>query len=185
MKSRAYVSGMQPSQNLARWALLLSAIGACTPASAQRPAMNDTTRDQNKKNVRTLYEECMNPGNWALLEQLIAPDYAGPQGEKGPNAFKSVIMGLKSAFPDIHYTVEDIVAEGDSVAIRWHWSGTHRAPFRGFAPTQKSFTNTGAAIFHLRDGKIVASTIETDRLGFLQQLGIVPPDTVLLTPPAR
>ena len=66
--------------------------------------------------------------------------------------------------------------------MRWHWTGTHKGPFRTFAPTGKTMTNTGTAIFQLRDGKIVAASLETDRLGFLQQMEIVPPDAVLLAP---
>jgi steroid delta-isomerase-like uncharacterized protein len=172
----------------AGWPFLLLALGtsACNqPSTTGNPAMLDTARNQNKKSVRMLFEEGMNTGNWDLLDRLISSEYVGAQGEKGPNGFKNVIQGLKNAFPDIHYTIDDVVAEDDNVAIRWHWSGTHKAPFRGFAASQKSFSNTGTAIFRLRDGKVVSSSIETDRLGFLQQLGVVPPDAVLLNPPAK
>ena len=84
------------------------------------------------------------------------------------------MVGLRAAFPDIHYTVDDVVAEGDQVAVRWHWTGTHRGAFRGFPPTDKAVTNTGAGIFRLSGGKIVTAVLETDRLGFLEQIGAVP-----------
>jgi predicted ester cyclase len=91
---------------------------------------------------------------------------------------------LHTAFPDLTYVIDDILGEGDAVAVRWHWTGTHRGPFRGVAPTERSLTNTGAAIFHIRDGKIVAAALETDRLGFLQSIGVVQPNEVLFKPAA-
>ena len=138
--------------------------------------------EQNKKAVEELFESCFNQGQHQVLDRLLSPDFVGAQGEKGPEAFKRTVMGLKTAFPDIHYAVNDVVAEGDTVAVRWRWTGTHKAAFRMFAPTGKTMANTGAAFFQLRDGKIVAASLETDRLGFLQQLEIVPPDAVLLAP---
>jgi steroid delta-isomerase-like uncharacterized protein len=142
--------------------------------------MPDPTRDDNKRNVAKLFENCFNLGDLGVLDELISPEYVGVQGARGPAGFKEIVVGLKSAFPDIHYTVEDVVAENDKVAVRWHWSGTHQAPFRSFPATHKAVSNTGTGIFRLEGGKIVAATLETDRLGFLQQVGAVPAD--VLTP---
>ena len=144
--------------------------------------MPDTTRDENKRNVDRLFEACFNHGDAGLLEELVSPEYVGLQGERGPAGFKGIVVGLRTAFPDIHYTVEDVVAEDDKVAVRWHWAGTHQAPFRAFPASHHKVTSTGAGIFRFRDGKIVAATLETDRLGFLQQVGVVPPDAVLNAP---
>ena len=144
--------------------------------------MPDTIRDENKRNVDRLFEACFNQGDVRLLEELVSPDYVGLQGERGPAGFKGIVVGLRTAFPDIHYTVEDVVAENDKVAVRWHWTGTHQAPFRAFPASHHKVTSTGAGIFRFRDGKIVAATLETDRLGFLQQVGVVPPDAVLNAP---
>jgi len=141
--------------------------------------MPDTTRDENKRNVDRLFEACFNQGDVGLLEELVSPEYVGLQGERGPAGFKGIVVGLRTAFPDIHYTVEDVVAENDKVAVRWHWTGTHEAPFRAFPASHNKVTSTGAGIFRFRDGKIIAATLETDRLGFLQQVGVVPPDAVL------
>ena len=98
---------------------------------------------------------------------------------RGPAAFRQVMTSLRGAFPDLLYTVEAILAEGNAVAIRWHWTGTHRGGFRGVAPTGRCLTNNGTAIFELRAGKIVAAALETDRLGFLQSIGVVPANEVL------
>ena len=103
--------------------------------------MSDQTRDENKRSVQKLYESCFNQNDLGLLDQLVAPDYVGPRGDKGPAGFRGIVVGLRTAFPDIHYTVDDVVAEGDRVAVRWHWTGTHKAPFRAFAATGKTLTN--------------------------------------------
>ncbi len=132
--------------------------------------------EKNKEAVLKLYEEVLNTGKFDLLNHFVAEDYTGVSGQKGPAAFAEPIKPLRQGFPDIRWTVEDLVAEGDRVAVRWIWRGTHTGPFRGFAATGKNVTNRGMVIFNFRDGKIIESWIETDRLGFLQQIGAVPQD---------
>ena len=146
--------------------------------------MSDQIRDENKRHVTTLFETCFNQNDVALLDQLVAPEYDGPRGDKGPAGFRGIVVGLRTAFPDIHYTIDDLVAEGDRVAVRWHWTGTHKAPFRAFAATGKTLSNPGIGIFRFKDGKIVAAALETDRLGFLEQIGVVPPNVGLGPRPA-
>lgn len=132
--------------------------------------------DANKQLVRRLYHDYLNPGHLDRLDEIIAPDFVGAGGLQGPAAFSTVIAGLRGAFPDLIYTVEDVVGDGDRVAVRWTWRGTHTAAFRSFAPTGKRIENTGVAIFQVADGKLVRAWVETDRLGFLQAVGAVPYD---------
>jgi steroid delta-isomerase-like uncharacterized protein len=146
--------------------------------------MADQIREENKRSVQTLFDNCFNQGDLALLDRLVAPDYVGPQGGKGPAGFRGVVVLLRTGFPDIHYTIDDLVAEGDRVAVRWRWTGTHKGPYRAFPPTGKTLLNPGIAIFQFKDGKIVAAAMETDRLGFLQQIGAVP-ENVGAGPPAH
>jgi predicted ester cyclase len=150
---------------------------------SRRDAMNDRIRDENIRRITTLFETCFNLGDLGLLDELVSPDYVGPQGGRGPAGFKEIVVGLRTAFPDIRYTLEDIVAENDKVAVRWTWSGTHQGAFRAFGPTGKTVSNTGAGIFRLKAGTIVAAALETDRLGFLQQVG-APADIAAAPPPA-
>jgi len=82
---------------------------------------------------------------------------------------------LHMAFPDVRLTIEDMVAEGDKVAVRWAWSGTHRGEYMGIAPTGKEVTYTGITIHRITGGKIVESWDEVDNLGLMQQLGVAPP----------
>jgi steroid delta-isomerase-like uncharacterized protein len=167
--------------------LVLAALaaGACANTPTRSAAMPDQARDENKRHIDRLFDTCFNQGDLTLLDDLVSPDYVGPLGERGPGGFKKVVVGLRTAFPDIHYVVDDLVAENDKVAVRWHWSGTHQSPFRMFPATHKKVSSTGTGIFRFGGGKIVAATLETDRLGFLQQVGAVPPDEQLYARPSH
>jgi predicted ester cyclase len=165
--------------------VLLAACQLQTADPRERSApMSDNTQIQNKDVVRRLFEEGLNRDRADVVEKLVGAEYVDASGERGPNAFKQVMVRLRTAFPDLTYTLDDILGEGDRVAVRWHWTGTHRGPFRGIPPTERSLTNTGSAIFRLSHGQIVAAALETDRLGFLQAIGVVPPNEKLFTPPA-
>ncbi len=133
--------------------------------------MEDLNR--NKQTIRSLYENVLS-GHLAGADELFGPEFPG-----GAAGFRALVAELIGAFPDIRYTVLDLVAEGERVAVRWQWTGTYSAPFRGFAPTHAAVTNTGLAVFTLSGGRIVGHELQTDRLGFLQQLGVVPADAAL------
>ncbi|HEX2670750.1 MAG TPA: ester cyclase [Polyangiaceae bacterium] len=129
--------------------------------------------ERNKQTVRSLYEQVLSGHRPELADALFAP--AAPAASE----FRAALTGLIHAFSDIHYTLLDLVAEGDRVAARWQWNGTFSAPFRGFAPTQAAVSDTGIAIFTFSDGRIASVDLQTDRLGFLQQIGVVPEVTAL------
>lgn len=152
---------------------LACALAACSTTSRS----TDMDQPDGAAIVRRLYDDHLTPGRLDDLGALISPDYAGPGGLRGPAAFAAPVAALRAALPDLRYHLEDVVASGSRVAVRWTLQGTHRGPFRGLAPTGQPITNTGMAIFELdADGRVVRSTIETDRLGFLQQLGAIPRD---------
>lgn len=146
--------------------------------------MENLAAKPNQDLVRQLFEDGFNRDQGGVIERLIGAEYVDATGERGPNAFKQTMSRLRTAFPDLTYTIDDILGEGNSVAVRWHWTGTHRGPFRGVAPTERSVTNTGTAIFRVLDGQIVAAALETDRLGFLQSIGVVPANELLFKVPA-
>jgi len=135
--------------------------------------MTTDPRNDNKRTIEKLFET-FNHDDLRPLDELVSAEYVGPQGGTGPAGFRTVTVGLRTAFPDLHYTLDDLLAEKDEVAVRWHWTGTHQGAFRNYAPTGKAVLNNGIAIFRLQGGKIVAGSLETDRLGFLQQIGAVP-----------
>jgi predicted ester cyclase len=139
---------------------------------------------RNKESVRKLYEECLNKRNYALLSQFISEKYPGVRGEKGPEGMRKTVQPIINAFPDIKWKVEDMIEEGNKIAVRWSWQGTHTAPYYNLAPTQKQVTNHAIAIYEFQDGMIVNGWIENDRLGFLLQVDVVSPD-VIPAPPQK
>ena len=130
----------------------------------------------NKEIVQALYEQSMNKRNTALLPQLIGEDFTGPQGEKGVAGFESIIGPLINAFPDIQWKLEDIIQEGDKVAVSWQWTGTNTGAFRNFPASGKIVTSGGMGFYNCKNGKIISAQIQTDRLGFWQGIGVLPLD---------
>lgn len=134
------------------------------------------TTEQNKAIVRRLFEEVLK-GNLNVADELIVTDYAQhsvfavPPGREG---FKQFFMGFSAAVPDAHYTIEDMIAEGDKVVLRSTIRGTQMGPLPGIPPTGKPFRLTTIDIFRLQDGKIVEHWDAADQLGMLQQLGVIP-----------
>jgi len=133
-----------------------------------------STIQRNEAVVRRVYEQSFNKRDFGSLRELLSDEYPGFEGVKGPEGFIKPVQGLINAFPDIQYTIEDLFGEGDKVVVRWRWSGHHMGTFRDYAPTGKTITNDGMAIFVLKDGKIINGVVQTDRLGFLQEINAVP-----------
>ncbi len=131
---------------------------------------------KNKEVVRKLYEESLNAKRLDLLSELVSGDYTGIRGAKGAAAFREPIEALIKAFPDIQWKIADLIGEADKVVVRWTWQGTHTGQFNQFAATGKTISNDGMAIYELKNGKIINTQVQTDRLGFLQGLEVLPAD---------
>jgi steroid delta-isomerase-like uncharacterized protein len=133
---------------------------------------------ENKAISRRADEELFNRGNLDVADELFTPDfvYHDPGGGelRGPENVKGYAAMLRAAFPDLHQTIEDQIAEGDKVAYRWTARGTHEGELMGIAPTSKRVTFTGIAVARLADGKIQEIWENYDALGMMQQLGVVP-----------
>ena len=136
--------------------------------------------EQNKATLRRFYEEVFNQGKYNALDEICAPNYVshGPNNPPGvPNnrdGLRQIVMIYRNAVPDIHFTIEDIVAEGDMVVCRWSSTGTHKGDLLGIPPTGKSATVTGIDVERLENGKLAESWGIFDQLGLLQQLGVIP-----------
>jgi predicted ester cyclase len=122
--------------------------------------------EDNKALMRRFYEEVFNKKKTAAIDDFIAPD----QVERA----KQTITLYLTAFPDLHFTVEDMVAEGDKVVARLTVRGTHQGAFLGISPTGKQVTGTAIDINRITGGKSVEHWNTSDTLGLLQQLGVVP-----------
>jgi len=132
----------------------------------------------NKTNVRRFYEEVFNKRNRSAIDQFIdlnQVDHAAPPGTPGGLAgAKQTITMYLTAFPDLHFTVEDIIAEGDKLVARLTVQGTQKGEFMSIPPTGKYVKSTAIDINRFADGKSVEHWLEMDTLGLLQQLGVVP-----------
>ena len=132
--------------------------------------------EDNKALVRHFFEEVLNQGKLALIDELCAPDFVYHNASttiRGREPYKQFLSMYLTAGPDLHFTIEDEVAEGDKVVTRYTTRGTHVGPFMGIPPTGKHVTVTGIAITRIAHGKVVEEWANADELGLLQQLGVV------------
>jgi steroid delta-isomerase-like uncharacterized protein len=136
------------------------------------------TPENNKLIIRRFTDEFINTASETLAAELIAPNAAfhvpGMSELRGPAGYLSIVGMMRGGFPDIQWTLEDMVAEGDKVAARFTFRGTHRGPFFGVPPTGKSIVGQSMAIYRLADGQIVEENGLPDMLGILRQIGAVP-----------
>src|SRR5690606_9909001 len=139
----------------------------------------ETIIKTNKEVVTDLYEVVLNQRKFELLDEVISVDYVNVQGDQGPAAFGKVIRSIVHAFPDDKWKLEAIVAEGNAVGVKHTLTGTHKNNFQNIPATGKSFSNEGWALYELSGGKIIRSQLLTDRLSFLQQIGVLPQDPLI------
>lgn len=150
-----------------------------------RPKSNQQTNTsslaKHKTIIRNLYEGILNTGKLELLKEIISEEYTGVRGEKGVEGFGETVNSIRIGFPDIKWTVEDLMAEGNKVIVRWSWRGTNIGSFRGLPASNKEVVDNAIAIYEFSGEKIIKAWIQSDKLGFLQQIGIIPQD---ITTPA-
>jgi steroid delta-isomerase-like uncharacterized protein len=133
----------------------------------------------NKAIVRRLYEEVWNKRKLEVVNELISPSHAlvGPTifgSSIGPEAYKRRVSHFLEGYPDLHWAIEDTIAEKDKVVACWTLSGTHKGDFMGIPATNKKVSVGGMTIHHIAGGKIMDSHTNWDALGMMQQLGAVP-----------
>jgi steroid delta-isomerase-like uncharacterized protein len=138
-----------------------------------------TMSEQNKTSVRRLFEEVWNKGLVPVADELFAPTYTHHDSStldvgRGPEGEKKRVTLYRNAFPDIRFTIEDIIAEGETVVARWTCRGTHKGDLNGIAPTGKQFNITGVSIARFTNSKMFEGFVNWDALGLMQQLGVVP-----------
>jgi predicted ester cyclase len=140
--------------------------------------------EENKAKVRAYWEEGINQGNLAAVDDLVALNEIvhtvnNPNGLNTPETAKKFIVEIRAAFPDAQVTVEDLVAEGDRVVNRVTIRGTqtgelNEPPVGRLSPTGRQITYTAIAINRFAGGKSVEVWSVGDDLGFWQQLGVIP-----------
>lgn len=143
-----------------------------------------TTTDENKGIVRRYYEDAVQGGDVALLDELVAEDVVNhdplsdetltPEEARGFEGFRRHVEVFREAFPDGSFTIEDLVAEDDRVLARFTMEGTHEGRFAGFEPTGNRVSSPTMVLYRIEDGKIAERWQESDNMDFLQQLGVLP-----------
>jgi steroid delta-isomerase-like uncharacterized protein len=134
--------------------------------------------EQNKAIVRRFIEAVQNEGDLAALDALVAPGYVNHSTPPGVppdrEGLKQLTALFRAAFPDGRMTIEEMVAEGDRVATRKTFRGTHRGELLGLPPTGRAVEIALLDLVRLADGQVVESWSVADELGLLRQLGALP-----------
>ncbi|HYL39514.1 MAG TPA: ester cyclase [Bryobacteraceae bacterium] len=132
--------------------------------------------EANRRLIERYYNELWNTWNFPLADELIAPSvtFHGSVGisVQGLDGFREYMQMIRSAFPDFHNAIEEMVVGNDRVAARVTYRGTHRGTIFGVAPTGRVITYDGLAWFRIRDGKISSGHVLGNVLDLLQQLGV-------------
>jgi steroid delta-isomerase-like uncharacterized protein len=135
--------------------------------------------EAHKQLVQRTFAQLFNQGELSLADEVVSDDYlshdAPPQVPRGSAGLRHMVTLLRTAFPDIHYETEELIAEGDVVVARTTMSGTHLGEFFGIAATGRPVRQNQIHILRFANGKVVEHRAVRDDLAMLQQLGVVPP----------
>jgi predicted ester cyclase len=132
--------------------------------------------EQNKAHIRRVIDEVYSRGDLGVVDEVAASDiiiHAPSKEVSGREGAKQYVAALRAGFPDLHFTVEDQIAEGDVVVTRWTARGTHAGDFQGVAATGREVRLTGTDIDRIVGGKVVECWAHVDELGLMRQLGVV------------
>jgi steroid delta-isomerase-like uncharacterized protein len=168
-----------------RYELVLDALWLRLPetvrvsASYMRKEMNAMSTEQNKQHIRNWFEALNQGTALEIIDDTYAADYvlhdpSLPEPVRGVEGIRAFMSAVVAAFPDAHYTVEDLIAEGDKVVQRCSVRGTHGGEFLGLPATGKQVAFPFMIITRFEGGKIAEEWQMLDTLGLLQQLGAIP-----------
>lgn len=135
--------------------------------------------EQNKAQIRRVIEQAYSRGDLSVVDEVAANDliiHAPSQDIHGRAGAKQFVTMFRAAFPDLQFTVEDQIAEGDMVVTRWTAEGTHRGQFQGIPATGRKIRFMGTDIDRMADGRVVECWAHLDELGLMQQLGAIKAD---------
>lgn len=134
--------------------------------------------EENKAVIRRAYEELWNQRSVEVVDELVAEDFlnhaAPPDRQRGRQGLKDVVRMFEGAFPDFRYEVEDVIAEGEKVAVRDIFRGTHEGDFMGIPATGNRVTMEAIHIYRLSGGRLAEHWVARDDLGMMRQLGAIP-----------
>jgi steroid delta-isomerase-like uncharacterized protein len=139
--------------------------------------MQATSADE-KRQFMNRFVQFINTADARLAVELVSSEAVfhvpgRPAPARGPEGYLDIIGMMRGGFPDIEWTLEESVVEGDVIAARFTMRGTHRGPFFGVPPSGKTIAVQALNIYRLSNGKIVSEVGQPDFLGLLQQIGAI------------
>lgn len=137
--------------------------------------------------IHRFYEECLNQHNSGILPELFTPNviiHSSAPDTTGIDGVRQTVARVHAMFPNHHFTIDDIVVNGDKAAARWTMTATNTAPIAGIPPTGKPITQHAVVFYRFEDGKIAEFWAQMDQLGVLRQLGVQLPGVQLPPLPA-
>ena len=151
---------------------------ACSaPGDAQVGEPGTTPEEQNEALIREVLD-LINEGNLDAAFEFYAPDYIyhGPGGQelRGRDGIRGLWATFLAGFPDLHSTVDDVIAEGDKIVLRWTVQGTHTGEFLGVPASNKHMSLPITEIFRVADGRLVEAWDQYDRLHLMEQIDGIP-----------
>jgi steroid delta-isomerase-like uncharacterized protein len=136
---------------------------------------------ENKQLFQHYFDDCANAGNFDLVDEIFAPDYLhhdpanpDPRPVVGPKGVRDHLESLTAGFPDVRFDVDEMVAEGEDIVVRWTATLTHTGDYFGLPPSGKKAKITGMNTWRTANGKAVEGWVNRDDMGLLQQLGVIP-----------
>jgi predicted ester cyclase len=133
----------------------------------------------NKELVRQFYKDVYVDWNMSRADEVLSPQFTShdwpESGPTGPKAFRNYYLAFRSAVPDARYEVDDLIAEGDRVVVRWRMLGTHKGAFRSIAPTGRPIVLKGIAIYRVEGGKLMERWVVSDLYGALEEIQAASP----------
>lgn len=122
--------------------------------------------------------DAMSTGDLDVVDEMFAPDYHlhlpdVPEDARGPEVIRGLVTAYRVAFPDLRFVVEEVMTSGEKVLVRWTASGTNSGPLLGVPASGRSARWTGMSLLRIRDGRVQEDWVEMDRLGLMQQIGVV------------
>lgn len=137
--------------------------------------------DRNERMIERLFEDVWNGKRPETARELVHAEYVIHDRDlaettRGPELYTSLVSAMSSVFSDVAFTIEDLIATGDKVALRWTMTGTHTGELYGVPPTGERVTVDALEIDRLTDGKLVETWTQSDERGLMEQIGALPGD---------
>lgn len=138
------------------------------------------TGTENARRMRRLFDRAWTEGKLDVVDEIVADEFVfsrqGSGGEGGPGHYRDLIVSTRDVFPDMEYSIEDLIVGegGDKIVIRWRMTGTHEGEYKGVQPSHEPVEMEGIEINRFEDGSLVETWTYPNWVGFLEERGVLP-----------